>query len=375
MHRGERAALIIGSSKIETLIAQSGINDTFVLTAKADKPYSGFSESRFFDEEELVAVITESFNEISVSTKKGITAVYVGVPSAFIKTECRRYKVKLDKKRKIKQKDIDNLIGAGKERVDSNGREIIHSLPINFSVNEKMVLDPIGIVSEELGGYISYVLCDEYFSSIIRKTLKNLGIYNVKFVSEAYAEGLMLLGDEKDSPSVIIDVGYIATSLTLFYGNGIVASEAYDLGGGYINANFVENFDLDLDEAEILKRKLNLGFTNSKSAVYRIESEGNVKEISAIEVNDLTIDILDGIAEVAYDFLERNLVKFETEISVYLTGGGISFIRGAKEHLSSRLGVDVEVIAPKIPEKSKPTDSSEVSLVEYMLKIDGKGEM
>ena len=55
-----------------------------------------------------------------------------------------------------------------------------------------------------------------------------------------------------------------------------------------------------------------------------------------------------------------------------ITGGGISFIRGAKEHISKRLGCSVEVVAPKLPMHESPIKSSTFSLLDLALMQNGQ---
>ena len=50
-----------------------------------------------------------------------------------------------------------------------------------------------------------------------------------------------------------------------------------------------------------------------------------------------------------------------------LTGGGIAFLRGAKEHVANRLGMDVRILTPNVPLMNKPTESAVLSLMDLAL--------
>ena len=50
-----------------------------------------------------------------------------------------------------------------------------------------------------------------------------------------------------------------------------------------------------------------------------------------------------------------------------ITGGGIAYIRGAKEHVSGRLNMAVEVLAPSVPLMDKPIRSSILSLLDLAI--------
>ena len=52
---------------------------------------------------------------------------------------------------------------------------------------------------------------------------------------------------------------------------------------------------------------------------------------------------------------------------IYLTGGGITEIRGVREYLSMRLGRVVDILAPQVPSYEKAAQSSVLSLLDMAL--------
>ena len=73
------------------------------------------------------------------------------------------------------------------------------------------------------------------------------------------------------------------------------------------------------------------------------------------------------LCEQISDVLETSAYRIPEYVPIMVTGGGISYIRGAKEHLSKRLGVTLEVVAPKVPLMDRPTESAILSLMELAL--------
>ena len=78
-------------------------------------------------------------------------------------------------------------------------------------------------------------------------------------------------------------------------------------------------------------------------------------------------EVLDAIAEQTARCIEEGVLNYNGNITIYLTGGGISYIRGAKEYLSGRLGAIVKCVAPDIPLYDKPINSSVFSLMDAAL--------
>ena len=56
---------------------------------------------------------------------------------------------------------------------------------------------------------------------------------------------------------------------------------------------------------------------------------------------------------------------------MHITGGGLNFIKGAKDYLSRRLGRRVELVAPNLPHISRPDYSSEIGLLDLALELQG----
>ena len=81
----------------------------------------------------------------------------------------------------------------------------------------------------------------------------------------------------------------------------------------------------------------------------------------------MTKDFLDEVAENIDKCLAEVKNDLPGYVKISLTGGGVSLIRGAKEHLSGRISMVVETVAPDFTHSNKPTDSSKISLLDLAL--------
>ena len=57
---------------------------------------------------------------------------------------------------------------------------------------------------------------------------------------------------------------------------------------------------------------------------------------------------------------------------IALTGGGVAYMRGAKEYLSSRLEMPIQLLTPQIPFMNKPDESALLSLLNEALERNAK---
>ena len=65
--------------------------------------------------------------------------------------------------------------------------------------------------------------------------------------------------------------------------------------------------------------------------------------------------------------LENTGFSIPEYVSLMITGGGIAYLRGAKEHVSNRLNSVVEIVVPKVPLMDTPSESSILSLLDLAL--------
>ena len=63
-----------------------------------------------------------------------------------------------------------------------------------------------------------------------------------------------------------------------------------------------------------------------------------------------------------------NVHQFDSYLPVYLTGGGISKIKGGRDYLAKCLGKNISYGRPNLPGKDKPELASIYSLLYYALR-------
>ena len=212
------------------------------------------------------------------------------------------------------------------------------------------------------------MVCNENFTKPIEEILNSVGIKYIEFISTPLAEALYLVEpDVRDRIAVVLDVGYISSTFSIVQGDGIIYMKSFDFGGGYITANLVNQFDLSFDEAEKIKRKINLLSKSINVQSMDVLECENGKYISLSEVSKTILSCLDDLCEnVSNAFFEYKKTIPEY-VTLMITGGGISYLRGAKEHIAGRLNMISQIIAPNVPMMEKPTMSSILSLLDLAL--------
>ena len=367
----ETAILDFGSSKITVLIGERGVNDTINVKGFGASKYAGFGNGEWVKPEELGEAINKAITAAESNSGIKITHLYVGVPGEFTAVDCREVNVALPKRRKINDNDVLALMDAGDD-FDQSVSEVINIQPIYYNLdNDRRVLQPVGIISSKLGGVLSYITAEVRFTGFIRKILADMGIASVEYVSSVLAESLLLFDEtERDNTAVLIDVGYFTTNVAVIRGDGILSLGSFSLGGAHITGDLAEALGISFTDAENLKRKVVLSINASDNDIYEIGGDNGVKTLSASLVNEIVIHRVFVIGKMVEKCLE--MCKYETPdyIPYSLTGGGISYIRGAKDVLSQKLGRNIEVVTPRLPQVNKPDMSSSWGLLDMAIKND-----
>ena len=366
MQKKQVAVLDIGSSELRAYIGERGVNKTFIIKGTQTFSYEGFSDREFFDVEELKKKLLSAGNFFKKASRTGVV-LYVGVPGDFTDVQVRLGQISFPKKKKITEQDVDSLYDST-FMLNSAKKSIINRSAIVYELDDsRRLANPVGAVSEILKGKLSFVLCDNYFIDIIKKSLNACGINQIEFVSTSLAQAMYLVDAEvRDRIAVIADVGYISTTISVVHGDGILFQKSFGYGGGYITASLSESFNISFDDAENLKRKSSITRVNLANQI-EILDDASGKYYNLEEVKKCICYALDGFCDEVTNCLDGLGFVLPDYVHLMITGGGISLLRGAKEYIASRLGMAVEIISPKVPLLDSPLESSALSLMDLAL--------
>ncbi len=365
MQKKQVAILDFGSSELRTYVAERGVNKTFVIKGQKSFAYDGFSQDGFYDENALKQVLLDAGNFL-FNVDKRIHLVYIGVPGAFTQVNVKVSQLAFPKKKKITDADVDNLYDAAFV-ANSTKKTVINRSAIVYELDDgRRLANPVGAVSQILKGKLSFVLCDNSFIEICRSAMLTCGFKSVEFVSNALAQAMYLIDAEtRDKVAVLADVGYISTTVSVVFGDGIIYQNSFDYGGGYVTAGLSERYSIDFAEAEALKCNSSISriFITDNEELIQL-SDGRL--ISAEDVKKCICYSLDAFCELITESLDNSGLKIPEYVPIHVTGGGL-LLRGAKEYVASRTGKVIEVAKPIVPLMDSPLQSSALSVLDIAL--------
>lgn len=363
----ETAIMDIGSSKITVMVGRRGVNNTICISGVGESEYDGYEDGEWYQPDELPGAVERAISQAQTNAGVKIRHLYIGVPGQFTATQCKEVSMPLNRKRKITDADVDALYEQGDTFGDDPNYTLINSQPIFYMLaGDRKLIQPVGMSASQLSGFISYILAEKKFVDTFSLIAEELGIESVEFVSSVLAESLFLFDDlVRDRFAVLIDVGYIVTDVAIIRGDGVLRQFSIPIGGGHISKDLRDDLSIRFSLAEKLKRKVILNLEFAESDTYDINLKDRTMSFSARQVNDIVTIKLNKLARTINNCLIS--CDLPPSATYYLTGGGISYLAGARDYLSKKLDKQLEIVAPKLPQMNKPHLSSVLGLMDMVL--------
>ncbi len=356
--------LDIGSSKISVLAGTRGVNDTICIKAFDETGYSGFQDGEFFEPEKVALAIKKSILSVQRLTRVLPRTVWVGVPGEFSTSVCRDAGIAFRSRRKVTELDISDLYDGADVFRGNRDYTVTDRTAVCFTLDDSLkTLRPVGETCSKISARLCFALAEKKFTAFVSKILTGLGVEEVKFVSALLAEGRYLYDEEsREVNQVLVDAGFITTSVAVFRGDGMVVTKTFPMGGGHITADLCECLHMSYEDADLLKGKVSLNLEVAEDEKYDL---GNGKTQLCTIVHQIIFDRLDMFAKLIKRCLSE--AGLENERNISLTGGGLAYLKGARGYLSRQLATDIEVLSPRLPAVGKPEMSSVYAVCDLAL--------
>ena len=358
----------IGSASIVTLIGERGVNNSFKLLGKGEVSYDGFANGKFFDPQNVKNVIAMSISQAEMSSGIKVDEVYVGVPAEFCNIRCEECELQFGRSKKIRYQDFYALMELGAKKHPTYS--VINNCVIYFTTDKgKRLINPLGVHTSSLAAKTCYVYAENNFLDFIGGIFNDIGISNVHYISSTLAEMLYLMSPSmRDKYAILVDIGYITTSVAVGQGDGLLFLNSFSLGGGHITGDLAQILKMPFTQAESLKRKVVLNWQASESDTYEVMGKDFITTYSAKAANEIVEARLEIIAKYINKCLERCKYELPEYLPVLLTGGGINYIKGARDFMSRKLGRKVQLVSPPVGEGNKPDFSAEIAMLDVAIR-------
>jgi cell division protein FtsA len=273
--------------------------------------------------------------------------------------------------------DIKRVLAAGAKQVLRSEREVIHALPVGFSLDaERGVRDPRGMVGEALGVDMHVLSGDAAPARNLETSINRSHLSVERMVATPYASGLAaLVDDELEMGAACIDMGGGTTTISVFSEGRFVYGDAIPVGGNHVTLDLAKGLSTSLEAAERLKVMHGSALPGSADDrdLVSIQPVGEEHEAAQQVPRSVMTRIIRARIDETLEMLRDRIAKSGHGAvvgrRVVLTGGAAQ-LAGLPEAARRVLGRNVRVGRPLgvagLPEAAKgPAFSTTVGLLIY----------
>lgn len=364
------AILDIGSSKVICLICGDDGKDNILVQGAGIREYRGYRHGQMEDEPSLSDAIVDALSAAETEAKHRVKDISVGVPAPFMKLICGEGKLSIKgKTRRVSHKDVDELINASLDFEAPDGFELISSTPVEFSLDGVPRADtPVGTSATELTAFVSHIYVDARFKRFVSDALLRVGLDADMYIAVPLSEGLFVIPEEERAQgAVLIDTGATHTDVCLIRNAALIDIRTIEAGGSHFTSDLCYGLGLNKAAAENVKRRYVYSLDYQDSIDTIRQPGGGVMKVEHETIQYIIEERTRELASLIRDAMEEIGAPPGKGASIYMTGGGLTLMRGSCEFMERELGVPIQVRMPWMPRLSSPNYASAFSVMDFVM--------
>ncbi len=347
-------ALDIGSSKVSALIAQKGDGGELVVLGTGQRESRGVKRGYIADMPATEAAVREAVEQAERIAGTNIEDVWVSFSAGGLVSDVVKLEVDLGGHR-VEQSDIDDLLKAGRDAIDPNGRMVLHAQAMRYTLDGLGgVKNPRGLHADRLGVDIHVVATDGSPVRNLDLCVRSAHLEVKSIIAAPVATGLACLSEEERELGVaLVEIGAGVTNVSVFK-EGVLASLAsIGMGAADITDDIASAFGTRRAQAERMKcfhGSANMSPRDHHEMIdvapVSHDGEGEGTRITRAQLNTVIKARLERLMSEVQKELKR--LNFEDPVGrqLVLTGGGAE-LRGMADYAQQALGRAVRIGRPR----------------------------
>jgi cell division protein FtsA len=327
--------LDIGTSKICAVVGEVRPDGKVDIIGMGSHPSIGLRKGMVINIENTVNSIKEAIEEAETMAGCEISSVYAGIAGGHIKGFNSHGIIAL-KNREVGKRDIERVIDAARAVAIPMDREVMHTLPQEFIVDDQAgITDPLGMSGVRLEVKIHIVTGAVTSAQNIIKCANRAGLDVYDIILESLASSEAILTDEERNLGVaLIDFGGGTTDLAVFSSGSIKHTSVLTLGGDNLTNDIAIGIRTPFKEAEKIKIKYGCGLTSliGKEETIEVPSVGGrpPRTINRQLIGEILEPRVEEIFSLIYQEMLRSGYDDLVTSGVVATGGS-SLLPGVPE--------------------------------------------
>jgi cell division protein FtsA len=254
----------------------------------------------------------------------------------------------------VSEGDIARVLAAGNRHSQRDGRAVLHSLPIGYSIDgAEGVRDPRGMLGSRFGVDMHVATTDIAAARNLMLAVERCHLSVEAMVAAPYVAGLAVLADdEADLGAAVIDMGAGTTTMAVFSGGRFVHADGFALGGQNVTMDIARGLSARVADAERIKTlygSVLAGGLDERDMItvppINEDEREQTQFVSRAQLVQIIKPRVEEILEMVRDRLAASAFAAEPRGRVILTGGA-SQLAGLPDLAARILGRPVRIGRP-----------------------------
>ena len=254
----------------------------------------------------------------------------------------------------VSEGDIARVLSAGSHHSLRDGRAVLHSLPVGYSIDGvNGIRDPRGMLGSRFGVDMHVATTEIAAARNLMLAVERCHLDVEAMVASPYVAGLAVLADdEADLGSAVVDMGAGTTTMASFAGGRLVHLEGFALGGHHVTMDIARGLNAGIADAERIKTlygSVLTGGSDERDMITVPPLSEDEREQTQFVSRATLVSIIkpraEEILEMVRDRLAASSIAAERRGHIILTGGACQ-LNGLADLASRILGRQVRIGRP-----------------------------
>ncbi|NDC82121.1 cell division protein FtsA [bacterium] len=277
-------AIDIGLSKIDAVIADVGNGSEITVRGSGRSYTTGIEKGKITSQSELVAAIDRALKRAERDIGIRPANAIVSVPNFdFQFGYCTGLMIPKTLGKRLTEEDRLAAVHKSKKSIVTQDNLILHAIPVEYRVDNRVVESPVGINGESLEVTTHYIQADSDNVHALLSVIQTLNLHVAGMVYSPIASAQIFLSEqERIEGALLIDIGAESTSISFYKRNILQSTGTIPIGGNTINRDLSQCLSISDPEAERVKVKY--GSLDIQNIEYRDKFELNALGQGWIEI-------------------------------------------------------------------------------------------
>lgn len=322
------SCLDIGNANIEFIVAEIKDRNLYVLTSSIvsnEALKKDMTMDYIVLEEQIKKILSDTKEKLGIEIKKTLLVI----PSDTASFTINRAKIDIkNEDNLITVKDMLKVVNLSGKNVIQDNMELVNITPLYYTLDDSSQTDlPINTFSKslEVKSIITSSTKEDVYKYL--KILDNLGISVVDISYDVVGNYFALKNHDMDATcGVIVDIGYLSTSVSIYNKGVLVNTEKIKVGSFSVLKDISYVYKISLESAKDVYKRVGLGNSKNASNLDKVEIKDNNGDKLIVNQVNLSEIIESRVQEILRMAKKQINTLTKRQISYIICTGGIANI-------------------------------------------------